>query len=262
MPFVIAVAGKGGTGKSTVAGLLTRALRRAGRTPILAVDADPNTTLDAVLGLHPARTVSDVLDATKGLREIPNNIPRTTYMEMQLVDCLAEGRGVDLVVMGLPEGAGCYCAANHLLREHLDRLMSSYPSVVMDNAAGMEHLSRRTTRNVDHLLIVSDPSVPGLRAAQRIAALVRDLDLAVRETALILNRADRTGPGLPDRVPAPLEDLVAASGVRLAGIVPLDPTVMTYELDGRPLLELPDDALAARAVAEILEALLPAGVAS
>lgn len=253
MPFVIAVAGKGGTGKSTVCGLITAALRRAGRTPILAVDADPNTSLDAVLGLYPARSVSDVLDATKGLREIPGQMPRATYIEMQLVDCLAEGRGVDLVVMGRPEGAGCYCAANHLLREHLDRLMKSYPTIVMDNAAGMEHLSRRTTRDVDQLLIVSDPTLVGLRAAQRIAALVRDLDLAVREMALVLNRAD----GLP----APLVEAVAQSGLRLAGLVPLDPLITTYELAGRPLLDLPADGPAARAVEEIVAALQPVGAA-
>jgi len=253
MPTTFAVAGKGGTGKSTVAGLITRALRRAGRTPILAVDADPNTSLDAVLGFRPAKSISDVLDATKGMREIPNNMPRSAYIEYQLAECLAEGAGIDLIVMGRPEGSGCYCAANHLLREHLDRLIGSYPYVVMDNAAGMEHLSRRTTRDVDRLLIVSDPSLPGLRAAVRIAALVRELDLAVREMSLILNRADG--------MPAPLRQAVAESGLQLAGLVPLDPAIPAFELDGRPLLDLPDETPAARAVAEILTAALAAGAA-
>jgi len=251
MPLVFAVAGKGGTGKSTVAGLITRALRRAGRTPILAVDADPNISLDTVLGFRPAKSISDVLDATKGMREIPNNMPRSAYIEYQLAECLAEGQGIDLLVMGRPEGPGCYCAANHLLREHLDRLMTSYPYIVMDNAAGMEHLSRRTTRDVDQLLVVSDPSLPGLRAAQRIALLVRELNLAVREMSLVLNRADG--------MPPPLSRAVEESGLPLAGLVPLDPAVTAFELDGRPLLDLPDESPAARAVAEILTAALAVG---
>jgi len=254
MPFVYAVAGKGGTGKSTLAALIVRSLRRAGRVPILAVDADPNTTLDAALGLRPARSVSDVLDATKGMREIPNNVPRATYLEYQLADCLAEGRGVDLIVMGRPEGSGCYCAANHLLREHLDRLIAAYPFVVMDNAAGMEHLSRRTTRDVDLLFIVSDPTLTGIRAARRIQALVRELDLAVREMVLVVNRAD----GVPPAVAQEIE----ASGLPLAGLVPEDPQVVNYELEGRPVLDLPDDAAAVRAAEAILAVVQTAGVPS
>lgn len=254
MPFVYAVAGKGGTGKSTLAALIVRSLRRAGRVPILAVDADPNTTLDAVLGLRPARTVSDVLDATKGMREIPNNVPRATYLEYQLADCLAEGRGVDLIVMGRPEGSGCYCAANHLLREHLDRLIAGYPRVVMDNAAGMEHLSRRTTRDVDLLFIVSAPTQSGVRAARRIQALVRELDLSVREMALVLNRAD----GVPSAVAEEIE----ASGLPLAGLIPEDPQVAACDLEGLPLLDLPDDAPAVRATEAILAAVQAAGVSA
>jgi CO dehydrogenase maturation factor len=250
MPFVIAVAGKGGTGKTTTAGLIVRALQRAGRTPILAVDADPNTNLDVALGLRPAHSVSDVLDETKGMRDVPANVPKATYLQYQLEDCLVEGRGVDLIVMGRPEGSGCYCAANHLLREHLDRLMSSYPYVVMDNEAGMEHLSRRTTRDVDLLLIVSNPTLAGIKAARRIKDLVEGLKLSVREMMLVINRGD----GLP---PAVIESL-AGDGLRVAGTIPDDPLVVTYELDGRPLVELPDDAPAARAVAGILESVAAA----
>ena len=161
MSYVVALAGKGGTGKTTIAGLVVRSLRRSGRVPVLAVDADPNTSLDAALGLRPTRTISDVVDASHGMRDVPGNVPKSTYLEYQLEDCLAEGRGVDLVAMGRPEGPACYCASNHLLRTHLDRLMGAYPSVVVDNEAGMEHLSRRTTRDVDLLLVVSDPTLVG-----------------------------------------------------------------------------------------------------
>lgn len=249
MPFVLAVAGKGGTGKTTTAGLVIRSLLRTGRTPILAVDADPNTNLDSALGLRPARAISDVLHDTRGMRDVPQNLPRATYLEYHLEDCLAEGKGVDLIVMGRPEGAGCYCAANHLLRDHLDRLMGGYPFVVMDNEAGMEHLSRRTTRDVGLLLIVSDPSMAGVKAARRIKEIVGELSLSVREIALVINRASA--------VPAVVDRVFDKEGIRVAGVVPEDPLVGEYELEGRPLLDLPDESPAAQAVAGILAAVGP-----
>ena len=240
MPYVVALAGKGGTGKTTVAGLLVRSLRRSGRVPVLAVDADPNTSLDVALGLRPARTISDVVDATHGMREVPGNVPKSTYLEYQLEDCLAEGRGVDLVAMGRPEGPECYCASNHLLRTHLDRLMGAYRSVVVDNEAGMEHLSRRTTRDVDLLLVVSDPTLVGIRTALRIRALVGELKLTVRDSVLVVNRVAA--------LPEPVAQALAEGGLRLVGLVPDDPLVATFELEGRPLLELPDDSPAVEAV--------------
>lgn len=246
MPYVIALAGKGGTGKTTVAGLVVRSLRRSGNVPVLAVDADPNTNLDSALGLRPMRTISDVIDASHGMRDVPGNIPKSTYLEYQLEDCLVEGRGVDLVAMGRPEGPACYCASNHLLRNHLDRLMGAYRSVVVDNEAGMEHLSRRTTRDVDLLLVVSDPSLVGVRTALRIRALVAELSLSVRASALVVNRVAE--------LPEPVAQALAEGGLRVAGLVPEDPTVASFELDGRSLLELPDDAPAVEAVERMLAA--------
>lgn len=253
MPYTVAVAGKGGTGKTTVASLVVRTLRRQGRGPILAVDADPNANLDVALGLKVQRTVADVIDATRGMRETPNGMPKPMYLEYQLETCLAEGRGVDLLVMGRPEGAGCYCYANHLLRTVLDRLMGRFPVVVMDNEAGMEHLSRRTTRDVDLLLVVSDPTAAGLRAATRIAALVGELDLSVARSALVINRASALPPAL--------EAAVEASGLELAGLVPEDPAIVEAELATSPLVDLPDGAPAVEAVGRVLASLqVPAGV--
>lgn len=244
MSYVVALAGKGGTGKTTIAGLVVRSLRRAGRVPVLAVDADPNTSLDAALGLRPGRTISDVVDATHGMREVPGNIPKSTYLEYELEGCLAEGRGVDLVAMGRPEGPACYCASNHLLRTHLDRLMGAYRSVVVDNEAGMEHLSRRTTRDVDLLLVVSDATLIGIRTALRIRALIGELSLTVRSSALIVNRVAT--------LPPPVAQALAEGGLRLVGLVPDDPLVAAFELEGRSLLDLPDDAPAAEAVERML----------
>ncbi|HSO30346.1 MAG TPA: hypothetical protein VLS28_10615 [Candidatus Sulfomarinibacteraceae bacterium] len=252
MSYVVALAGKGGTGKTTVAGLVVRSLRRAGRVPVLAVDADPNTSLDVALGLRPARTISDVIDASHGMREVPGNIPKSTYLEYELEDCLAEGRGVDLVAMGRPEGPECYCASNHLLRSHLDKLMGAYRSVVVDNEAGMEHLSRRTTRDVDLLLVVSDATLVGIRTALRIRALIGELKLTVRASALVVNRVAE--------LPPPVAAAIAEGGLRLVGLVPDDPLVAAFELAGRPLLELPDDAPAVAAVESMLSAVELQGV--
>ena len=247
MAEVIALAGKGGTGKTTVAGLVVRSLRRGGRTPILAVDADPNVCLDAALGLRPARTISDVLHASHGLRGVPETMPKSTYLEFELEACLAEGRGIDLIEMGRPEGPACYCSANHLLRNYMDRLMGAYRTVVVDNEAGMEHLSRRTTRDVDLLLIVSDASQVGIRSAQRIRELIGELALPVRRIALVVNQATT--------LPAAVETAIAADGLELAGLVPDDPVIPEFELAGRPLLDLPDDSRAAGAMERILAAL-------
>ena len=249
MAEVIALAGKGGTGKTTVAGLVVRSLRRASRTPILAVDADPNVCFDVALGLHPARTISDVLHASQGLRGVPETMPKVDYLEYELEACLAEGRGVDLVEMGRPEGPACYCSANHLLRMYMDRLMGAYRTVVVDNEAGMEHLSRRTTRDVDLLLIVSDATVVGIRSAQRIRVLVGELALPVRRMALVINQATTLPPAV--------ETAIAADGLDLAGLVPEDPQIPVFELAGRPVLDLPDDAPAVIAVERMLAALSP-----
>jgi CO dehydrogenase maturation factor len=242
--YVIALAGKGGTGKTTVAGLVVRALGRSGRGPVLAVDADPNTCLDVAVGLSAERTVSDLLDETRGLRDVPANMPKPLYLEYHLEDCLVEGRGVDLIVMGRPEGQECYCSANQVLRTFLDRMIGSYPSVVVDNEAGMEHLSRRTTRDVDLLLVVSDATVTGARAARRIADLVRELDLPVKRIAVAVNEAETMA--------GPVADILGGDGLAFAGFVPHDERIVEVELAGQPLTELPDDAPSVVAVEAIL----------
>lgn len=245
MTYVIALAGKGGTGKTTVAGLVVRALGRNGHGPVLAVDADPNTCLDVAVGLTAKRTVSDLLDETRGLRDVPANMPKPLYLEYHLEECLIEGRGVDLIVMGRPEGAACYCSANSVLRTFLDRMIGSYPSVVVDNEAGMEHLSRRTTRDVDLLLVVSDATLTGARAARRIADLVRELALPVKRIAVAVNEAET----LAD----PVAEVLAGDGLAFAGFVPHDPLIVEMDLAGRPVTELPDDAPSVRAVQAIMD---------
>ena len=244
MARVIALAGKGGTGKTTIAGLLVRALRQNGRGPVLAVDADPNSCLDTAIGLTADKTVSDVLDESRGLRDVPEAMPKPVYVEYQLEECLTEGRGVDLIVMGRPEGQECYCSANQMLRTFMDRMIGSYPTVVVDNEAGMEHLSRRTTRDVDLLFVVSDATLSGARASRRIVDLVGELELPVKRIAIIVDGAEAMAD--------PVARILTEDGLHLAGFVPHDPLIVERELAAASLLDLPDDAPAVRAVEELL----------
>jgi CO dehydrogenase maturation factor len=188
--MVIAVAGKGGTGKSTVAALIALALLSRGKKPVLAVDADPNSTLGDYLGLKCAGTISDIIEQTKGLRNLPDGVSKPAHLEYQLQKAITESPGLDLLVMGRPEGPDCYCMANNILRDYVQKITGNYPYVVIDNEAGMEHLSRKTTQNIDHLMLVSDPTAMGLKTARRIRELIDKMPfLNIRKKHLLVNRA-------------------------------------------------------------------------
>lgn len=243
MPFSIALAGKGGTGKTTVAGLLVNYLIKNGKTPVLAVDADSNANLNEVLGIDVADTLGNAReDMKKG--NVPNGMTKNVFMSMRLEESIMEADGYDMIVMGQPEGAGCYCAANSLLAGFLDKLTSNYPYIVMDNEAGMEHVSRLTTRNVDVLLIVSDTSRRGLQAGLRINKLARELHIGVGHSYLIVNQVRDT---LSDTALG----FIKADGLELIGTIPADDTIYEYDLQGRPLIHLPENSQALRAVDNI-----------
>lgn len=248
MAFTIALAGKGGTGKTTVAGLLIKYLVSKGKTPVLAVDADANANLNEVLGLPITCTLGEAREDMKKGR-VPSGMTKDIFISMRLEEAVAEKEGYDLIVMGQPEGAGCYCAANSLLTNCLERLVGNYAYVVMDNEAGMEHISRLTTSNVDVLLIVTDTSRRGLQAGLRIEQLSRELNIGVKNSYLVLNRAKE------DPSPEVL-DLVKQDGLELAGIIPDDQTVYAYDLEGRPTIELGTDNPAVKAAFEIFDKVL------
>ena len=187
MAFSIAMAGKGGTGKTTLAGLLVSYLLTHGKKPILAVDADCNSNLNEVLGVPLGDTLGNAReDLRKG--DVPDGMTKDVFMSMKLEQSVVESDGFDLIVMGRPEGAGCYCAANSLLTNFLEKLVNNYPYIVMDNEAGMEHISRLTTKNVNALLLVSDSSRRGLQAALRINELARELKIGVGRSYLVIHR--------------------------------------------------------------------------
>lgn len=245
MPYSIALAGKGGTGKTTVSGMLVKYLVNNGKGPVLAVDADSNANLNEVLGLEVRDTLGNAReDMKKG--HVPAGMTKDIFMEMKLEEAVAESDGFDLVVMGQPEGSGCYCAANTLLTNFLDRLQDNYASIVIDNEAGMEHISRMTTKNVDLLLIVSDTSRRGLQAAVRIDRLARELNIGVGKSCLIINQSKE----------APSQqvlDMLAREGLELAGTIPADDTIYDYDFNGKPTVDLPDDNAALVAANRIFD---------
>jgi CO dehydrogenase maturation factor len=233
MPKVIAMAGKGGTGKTTISALLIHYLLHRGLTPVLAVDADANANLNELLGLTVDLTLGEIRKALK--QEMPPHITRDQYMEMQVHQALVEARGFDLLVMGQPDGPGCYCAANQYLAMTMDHLASNYHTILVDNEAGMEHLSRMNLRTIDHLLVISDPSARGILTARRIAALTGPLAIDTRNQWLIVNRVPEPAPAeLTDKIQATVEE----AGLPLAGILPASDELVQVELSGRSFLEL------------------------
>ncbi len=201
MSFTIAIAGKGGVGKTTVAALLVRLLSEKKAGSVLAIDADPNSNLAEVLGVPAAKTVGEILDEISAHPEsVPAGMSKDRFIEFQVQTAVAEAGGFDILSMGRPEGPGCYCFVNNVLRNAIGRLTREYDYVVIDNEAGLEHLSRRTTRAAELLLVVSDATVVGLKAASRIDELSRELKIQVKRRGLILNRiadAQETGAGAP-----------------------------------------------------------------
>ncbi len=248
MAFTIALAGKGGTGKTTIAGLFIKYLVKNGKKPVLAVDADANANLNEVLGVE----ISDTLgNAREEMRKgkVPDGMTKDIFISMKTQQAIVESDGYDLIVMGQPEGAGCYCAANSLLTNCLEKLTANYPYIVMDNEAGMEHISRLTTSNVDVLLIVSDTSRRSIQAAGRIEKLTKELNIGVGKSRLVVNQAKGD---LPDA----MMDIVRGEGLELAGTVPEDSDVYDYDLNGRPTTGLADDNPAVNAAFKIFDSLM------
>jgi CO dehydrogenase maturation factor len=245
MPYTIALAGKGGTGKTTLAGLLIKYLVNRNKTPVLAVDADCNANLNEVLGLEVKDTLGNAREEMKkGI--VPGGMTKDIFMEMKVEESMVEGQGYDLIVMGQPEGAGCYCAANTLLAGFMERLSVNYPFIVMDNEAGMEHISRLTTKNVDILLIVTDPSRRGLQAALRIDDLARCLNIGVGKSYVVINQVKEP----PSQMAL---EMIEKGGLELAGTVPDDRRVYEFDFEGRPTIEMPEDSVSVQAAFEIFD---------
>lgn len=261
MTITIALAGKGGVGKTTVAGMIIKYLSQNQTGSILAIDADPSSNLNMVLGLDLEWTVGDIredmLEQVKSslaqggaaMGALPGGVNKRDYLDYQIRSSLAEGARFDLIAMGRGEGQGCYCAVNHTLREVIDGMSRHYTYVIIDNEAGMEHLSRRTTRDVQHLLIVSDPTQRGLVAAGRIAEMGRELDINIENAYLIINR-------LRGGMPPELKTFTDKMNVPLLGTIPADDDLAEFEFSGKPLVNLGEDSPVYQAVEKMLAQIL------
>ncbi len=247
MTKYVAVAGKGGVGKTTFTALLLRQLVEnfKGKT-ILAVDADPNANLNEALGLNVESTISEMLEDTKNPKAMPEGMPKNVFVEYKLQQSLVESDHIDLLVMGGPQGPGCYCYPNDLLRKYLEELGGNYDFVAVDTEAGLEHISRRTIPQIDMMFVISDSSARGIRSAGRVNELIKGLSSAVKEVYLVVTK---TNEGNLES----LKEEIDKTGLQLIGDIPLDPLVVSSDLEGRPLYDLPGDSLAVQAVQKIIE---------
>jgi CO dehydrogenase maturation factor len=242
LSITVAISGKGGSGKTTLAAMLIRLLHeRAGTGGILGVDADPNSCLGLTLGVEPVGIVADIRE--KARAQAPSNagMDKVRSVEYGIQQAITEANGFDLLTMGRPEGPSCYCAVNNLLRKFLDQLGAQYQFVVVDNEAGMEHLSRRTTNNVDVLCIVAEPTSVGAVTARRIFELAGKLPIVVKQIGVVWSRADQS---------------VELSGIDTLGYIPYDKTVSDASVQGKTVFDLQDDSPALAAARKILERIL------
>lgn len=252
MGKVIAFAGKGGVGKTTVASLVIRHLSTAGETPILAVDADPNSNLGETMGVDVHTTIGDIRENyMRDPQGIPSGMDKINYLETLVEQALIEKPTFDLLVMGRQEGQGCYCMVNNILNNFTDRLEASYKYLVVDNEAGMEHLSRRTSGRVDMLYLITDYSLRGLRAVRRINEMLESLKLDVKNIGIVVTRA-------PEELGEAFVREVEEIGLPIIGTIPYDPALLEFDMEKRSLMELPGDSLAVEAIGRIMTAAVPA----
>lgn len=252
MSKVIAFAGKGGVGKTTVASLVLHYLNTSGKSPVLAVDADPNSNLGETLGLEVPSTIGDIRETyMKDPQGVPSGMDKVNYLETLVEQALIEKPAFDLLVMGRQEGQGCYCMVNNILNNFTEKLSAHYKYMVVDNEAGMEHLSRRTSGKVDMLFLVTDYSLRGLRAVRRINTMLESLKLDVKNLAIVVTRG-------PDQLSDAFMTEVNEIGLPIAGIIPHDPALLEFDMEQRSLLELPDDSLSVTAVKKLMQEYCPA----
>src|SRR3972149_8059745 len=246
MSVKIALAGKGGTGKTTISGLIARSLIEDKKGSILALDADPNSNLNEILGVKVASTIGMIReDFKKSAARLAGGIYKDQLVEMNLHQSLVEGKGFDLLVMGRGEGPGCYCYANNLFKKYIDILQDNYDYIIMDNEAGMEHLSRRTTSNVDHLIIISDPSPRGVLTASRIKDLSKEIDINAGKISLLVNRVS----GMLDQR---LEKYIEGKGLDLLGILNVDGNIYEIDINEKSVFDIPQDSKALKQVKELI----------
>lgn len=249
--MIIAVSGKGGTGKTMVSATLVKLLAQTDKD-ILAIDADPDSNLPEALGVPVEKTVGDVREELKkdtAAGNIPVGANKWDILDYKIMESIIETPDFDLLVMGRPEGSGCYCAVNNMLRKIIENLSANYDFIVIDTEAGLEHLSRRTTQNVDMMLVVTDPSHRGILTAQRIGELADELEINFKNLFLVLNRVKKENE-------EELKNKVAKTGIDLIGLIYEDPIVSEYDMEGKPLIGLPPESYPVETITNIVNKFL------
>mgnify|MGYP005796808217 FL=1 len=254
MAYTIAVAGKGGVGKTTLSGLLIQYLCEKGKTPVLAVDADANSNLNEVLGVEVEMTLGEIREEVARAENskenpIPAGMTKADYMEIMFNRCIIEEDDFDMLVMGRTQGKGCYCFVNGLLQTQLQKLTPHYPYVVVDNEAGMEHISRGILPKVDAVILVSDCSRRGVQAVGRIAKLIDECGLNPKKVGLIVNRA----PG--GTLNEGTKEEIEKQGLHLLGVIPQNEDVYEFDCDGKPIIQLPEDSPVRKSLYDILDSM-------
>ena len=254
MGHIIAVAGKGGVGKTTLCGLLIQYLCESGKKPVLAVDADANANLNEVLGVEAGTTLGELREVIERAGadpkyQIPAGMTKAVYLETYMQDAVVEADDFDLMIMGRSQGAGCYCFVNGLVQTQIQKMQSQYPYIVVDNEAGMEHISRGILPSMETAILVSDCSRRGIQAVGRIAELIKECDMHPKTVGLIVNRAPNGELNEGTR------EEIEKQGLNLLGVVPQDEQVYEFDCEGRPTTELPEDSPVKKALREIVKKL-------
>jgi len=261
MAKVIALAGKGGVGKTTLAALMVKYLVENQPGSVLAIDADPSANLNIALGVELEMTIGDIredmlsqvktslLEGGAAMGALPGGVSKREYLDFQIRSSVIEGEKCDLIAMGRPEGPGCYCAVNHNLREVLDTIAKSYSYIIIDNEAGMEHLSRRTTRDVDHLIVVTEAAHRSIVVAGRIASMRHELDIGINKTWLLVNRVN-------GEIPPNLMEEINQIDAELLGTVPAGTDITAQEANSQPIMGLDQNSAVYRAVSAWMQKII------
>ena len=253
MSYNIAVAGKGGTGKTSLTGILIDYLTKEKKGEILVVDADANANINDVLGMELNGTIGEIKEKANQMEQkreqYPGGMTKSQYLEYELNSIVEEGDGYDLLVMGRSEGEGCYCFVNSILKRQIQLMSGHYDYVVMDNEAGMAHISRGVLPNMQTAILVSDCSRRGIQAVGRIQQLIEECDMHPQQIGLIVNRAPN---GVLNEG---TKEEIEIQGLNLLGVVPQDELVYEYDCEGRPTVELPEDSPVRKAMSEIVKKL-------
>jgi CO dehydrogenase maturation factor len=209
-----------------------------GKKNILVIDADPNANLNAVLGFKLENSISDIIEDVKEkvdkLQDLPAKMSKSEFIAYKLEEILYEGDGFDFLAMGRPEGPGCYCFINQILRSSIDVMTKRYEYVIIDNEAGMEHFNRKTTQKVDILLVVSDASIRGIKTAGEIYKLIKNLKLKIKNERLIVNRFIKENEYLKTEI--------KKTGMEILGFLPEDDIIEKYDAEGKPLTDIPENS--------------------